>query len=139
MELVFSLRVLQNVIDMKESVVNKVRMFPSIKYFKTSDWSKWDTCSSWNFLVVAPTWKRQLKKREVGKYRLKLVSFQNCKQVIKNFPISASFELSNFSFFTTALSNYKYPIEMFTVDIEKRFGKKFNMILFCKSLLDLTQ
>ena len=72
MELVFSLRVLQNVIYMKESVVNKVRMFPSIKYFKTSDWS--NSCSSWNFLVVAPTWKCQLKKREVGKIPFKLES-----------------------------------------------------------------
>ena len=119
MELVFSLRVLQNVIDMKESVVNKVRMFPSIKYFKTSDWSKWDTCSSWNFLVVAPTWKRQLKKREVGKYRLKLVSFQNCKQVIKNFPISASFELSNFSFFDF-ISNFFFQLLFPTTCIQSK-------------------
>ena len=113
MELVFSLRVLQNVIDMKESVVNKVRMFPSIKYFKTSDWSKWDTCSSWNFLVVAPTWKRQLKKREVGKYRLKLVSFQNCKQVIKNFQfrLHSNFPTSRFltSFRTSRFFQLLFP------------------------------
>ena len=62
MELVFSLRILQKVIDMKESVVNKVRMFPSKKYLAVIGQSKWV-----HVVVGRGSWK----KKKLESFKLK--------------------------------------------------------------------